>query len=408
MADLSAEAPLAPSEEWNEFSDFQQAVEFNNGNDNGNTTNNSSPPPRNKALDNVKKMESSSTNNMADHFGETSSSLSTSLEDLVNTFDDKITKCFRDLDQNVESLAPIQIRNQDDIINESQMWWTLTGNYGNILPIDWSKSMTRRLHLPTLQLHDRQKPSQEVDTLSDEDEAVASDLDLHALIVAHNPPDLEIEPLQSAEEVIKEIDDLMQAFSHSFDPSSPEMSENMHQSPDTPECAMPYRLSNAIQQEKLETWSVGQLNELLSELEWRVQHHSETLIAELALRDELEYEKELKNTFISLLLNVQNKRRQMTANQKKPTTNATTPTGKNGNKIASGFTSQPDCKYITTVIPYHPGNGPPSNPTVQVLIKILRAIVEDSPTVPTLLTDYILKGAFISYFFVLLVLNLNF
>jgi hypothetical protein len=101
---------------------------------------------------------------------------------------------------------------------------------------------------------------------------------------------------------------------------------------------------------ELETWSVGQLNELLSELEWRVQHHSETLIAELALRDELEYEKELKNTFISLLLNVQNKRRQMTANQKKPTTNATTPTGKNGNKIASGFTSQPDCKVSPSLL----------------------------------------------------------
>ena len=60
---------------------------------------------------------------------------------------------------------------------------------------------------------------------------------------------------------------------------------------------------------ELETWSVSQLNEFLSELEWRVQHHSETLIAELALRDELEFEKELKNTFISLLFNVQNKRR---------------------------------------------------------------------------------------------------
>lgn len=153
------------------------------------------------------------------------------------------------------------------------------------------------------------------------------------------------------------------------------MSENMHQSPDTPECAMPYRLSNAIHQEsqstsypplvrlcltlyncrcflfaELETWSVGQLNELLSELEWRVQHHSETLIAELALRDELEYEKELKNTFISLLLNVQNKRRQMTANQKKPATNATTPTGKNGNKMGSGFTSQPDCKVSPSLL----------------------------------------------------------
>lgn len=134
MAELSAEAPLAYSEEWNEFSDFQQAVELNNGNDNGNTTNNS-PPPRNKALDNVKKMESSSTNNMADHFGETSSSLSTSLEDLVNTFDDKITKCFRDLDQNVESLAPVQIRNQDDIINESQyvnhLTFRLRDSYSN-------------------------------------------------------------------------------------------------------------------------------------------------------------------------------------------------------------------------------------------------------------------------------------
>lgn len=68
-----------------------------------------------------------------------------------------------------------------------------------------------------------------------------------------------------------------------------------------------------------------------------MQHYSETLIAELALRDELEYEKELKNTFISLLLNVQNKRRQMSANQKKPGSNATTPTGKNGNKALPGY-----------------------------------------------------------------------
>ena len=63
----------------------------------------------------------------------------------------------------------------------------------------------------------------------------------------------------------------------------------------------------------LDGWGVSALNELLSELEWSVQHNSETLIAELALRDELEFEKELKNTFISLLLNVQNKRRQVSA-----------------------------------------------------------------------------------------------
>ena len=111
-----------------------------------------------------------------------------------------------------------------------RMWWTLTGNYGNILPIDWSKSTARRLQLPTLQLRERQVSRRqhihiyfvmhhlifqvanvdEVDTLSEEDEAVASDLDLHALIVAPNHGDLDSEPVQSAEEVIKEIDDLMQ------------------------------------------------------------------------------------------------------------------------------------------------------------------------------------------------------
>lgn len=54
----------------------------------------------------------------------------------------------------------------------------------------------------------------------------------------------------------------------------------------------------------------SQLNELLGEMESLVGALSETLIAELALRDELEYEKELKNQFISLLLAVQNRRRQ--------------------------------------------------------------------------------------------------
>lgn len=48
-----------------------------------------------------------------------------------------------------------------------------------------------------------------------------------------------------------------------------------------------------------------------------IREFSETLITELALRDELEYEKELKNTFISLLLAVQNKRRQYHVEKKR-------------------------------------------------------------------------------------------
>lgn len=53
------------------------------------------------------------------------------------------------------------------------------------------------------------------------------------------------------------------------------------------------------------------------EMEVLIREFSETLISELALRDELEYEKELKNTFISLLLAVQNRRRQYHVEKKK-------------------------------------------------------------------------------------------
>lgn len=68
---------------------------------------------------------------------------------------------------------------------------------------------------------------------------------------------------------------------------------------------------------ELRQLSLAQLNEIFMELEVLIREFSETLIAELALRDELEYEKELKNTFISLLLAVQNKRRAYHIEKKK-------------------------------------------------------------------------------------------
>lgn len=68
---------------------------------------------------------------------------------------------------------------------------------------------------------------------------------------------------------------------------------------------------------ELRQLSLSQLNEIFMELETLIREFSETLIAELAHRDELEYEKELKNTFISLLLAVQNKRRQYHVEKKK-------------------------------------------------------------------------------------------
>lgn len=136
-------------------------------------------------------------------------------------------------------------------------------------------------------------------------------------------------------------------------------------------------ISSLVYGERLRTLSTAELNEVLVELERLIREHSETLIQELALRDELEFEKELKNSFISLLLSVQNKRRHFHIDKRK---------GR-----PSPAHNSPEPKYLTTVIPYNVDKGPPSNASLQILIKILHAINDDSPTVPTLLTDYILK-----------------
>lgn len=104
------------------------------------------------------------------------------------------------------------------------MWWTITGNFGNILPIDWTKSHARERHIPALKLgqpHTARTPDYE---LSSEDEAVASDLDMHALILNGLQPD--DEPIKSADEVIKEIDDIMDETTTSDD-EAPEVCEVM-------------------------------------------------------------------------------------------------------------------------------------------------------------------------------------
>jgi hypothetical protein len=92
---------------------------------------------------------------------------------------------------------------------------------------------------------------------------------------------------------------------------------------------------NSINALELNELSLNELNELLMELEAQIKDYSEVLIAELALRDELEFEKELKNSFISHLLAVQTKRRQHNLDRKKSNKAGMTPNGQPGDKAGS-------------------------------------------------------------------------
>lgn len=87
--------------------------------------------------------------------------------------------------------------------------------------------------------------------------------------------------------------------------------------------------------------SVSELNELLEEVETAIKEYSEELVQQLALRDELEFEKEVKNSFISVLIEVQNKQKEHkeTAKKKKKLKNGSSQNGKNERSHMPGTVS---------------------------------------------------------------------
>jgi len=56
--------------------------------------------------------------------------------------------------------------------------------------------------------------------------------------------------------------------------------------------------------------SVAELTQRLEEAETNIGRFSEELVQRLAVRDELEFEKEVKNSFISALIDVQNRQKE--------------------------------------------------------------------------------------------------
>jgi len=315
--------------------------------------------------------------------GQGSDSITGSLEDLVSTFDEKLTMCFQDYQEQVDKIAPVQVRSQEEIMNECQVWWTLTGNFGNMMPIDWSKSYTRAAHLPTLNLCEPRvavPPTEHVTSdLNEEDDLVAADLDMHQLILSsEGGSGAPGEPIKTAEDVMREIEDIIdEEDDEDGRPIGPDQFVGYLPPHSVRSSTF---IGTALGGRRLEELSVSELTQIYSDIEVLVRDLSEELVTDLGARDELEFEKELKNNFISLLLSIQSKRRQHNVDG-----------GNAGATRGQRRKDARDMKYLTTVIPYNAEKGCPPLSTLQVLVKILKSINEDSPAVPALLTDYILK-----------------
>lgn len=149
MAELKFEAPLAKFEETDEWGpvDYQssnatlkaaitdalnlnlkendklykleEAIKGNCINDN-NKNDDDDDGDGCKPIINIKTDSLNCNNNLKDTMDNFAEAFTGSLEDLVNTFDEKITKCFGNYEQSVEELAPVQVRSQEEIMNECQ------------------------------------------------------------------------------------------------------------------------------------------------------------------------------------------------------------------------------------------------------------------------------------------------
>lgn len=240
------------------------------------------------------------------------------------------------------------------------------------------------------------------------------------------------EPLITADQVIEEIVEMME---NSPDPGETEEEDEEESSrcssrtnPSLLEEIRQLSLAsnNNCSYEGLSLMPSSALVELLHRVEAAIREFSEELVNQLARREELEFEKEVKNTFITALMEVQNRQREQRDSSKRRrrdkamslqgggmvSVNTGTTTGqteKTGSMPAKRFSMEGlsnilqtgirqtfggtgnNKQYLNTVIPYEKKGTPPSVEDLQMLTKILFAMKEDSEKVPTLLTDYILK-----------------
>uniref|UniRef100_A0A672KZ56 Fasciculation and elongation protein zeta 1 n=1 Tax=Sinocyclocheilus grahami TaxID=75366 RepID=A0A672KZ56_SINGR len=271
-----------------------------------------------------------------------------SMEDLVNEFDEKLNVCFHNYNTKTEVLAPV--RNQshteedEERLQDEDVWDALTDNYIPSSVSSWDD--------PTSETLNGNLSDQEVNICS------VNKLVIEEIVeMMENSPD----PGETEEE---EEDDIAVSSSK----SSPSLLEEIRM--------LSQASNNNCSYEGLRLMPSSALLDILCRMEAAIREYSEELVAQLARRDELEFEKEVKNTFITALMEVQNRQKEQRELSKRRQTFGTSGTER---------------QYLNTVIPYEKKGTPPSVDDLQMLTKILYAMKEDSEKVPTLLTDYILK-----------------
>ncbi|XP_055797595.1 fasciculation and elongation protein zeta-1-like isoform X2 [Salvelinus fontinalis] len=332
-----------------------------------------------------------------------------SMEDLVNEFDEKLNVCFHNYNTKTEGLAPV--RNQSHTEEDEE----------RLQDEDWDNPNSEGFNGNLSEQEIHEKEEEEMNEKND------------------NANCLSEEPLLTADQVIEEIVEMMENSPDPGETEDDDEEESGHSSPKTnPSLLEEIRQlsqasnNNMPSYEGLSVMPSSALVELLCRVEAAIREYSEELVTQLARRDELEFEKEVKNTFITALMEVQNRQKEqrdmgkrrrrvdkglsLQGNAITTTVIGGTPTMINActdskpasmptkrfsmeglsNILQTGIrqtfgSTGMDKLYLNTVIPYEKKATPPTVDDLQMITNILYAMKEDSEKVPTLLTDYILK-----------------
>ncbi|NXP17679.1 FEZ1 protein, partial [Scytalopus superciliaris] len=348
-----------------------------------------------------------------------------SMEDLVQEFDEKLTVCFRNYDAATEGLAPVrghlQAQEEEERLQDEEVWDALTDGFA-------PRSSAQPWLLPENEAPDGTNPQCHQGCLvcvSCSSVAERSEQD----------SGINEEPLLTAEQVIEELEELMQSSPDpEADPEGEEEEEEEDEEEETEadaegegggEGTEPILLrklrafspafNNNCSHEGLGRLSARELVAAAGRAEAASRALSAELVAQLARRDELAFEKEVKTAFIGALLAVQGEQREQreAARRRRRDKGLSLQGGRpeRGNHMPrkrfsmEGISSilhsslrqtfgpaTNEKQYLNTVIPYEKKGSPPSVEDLQMLTNILFAMKEGNEKVPTLLTDYILKG----------------
>uniref|UniRef100_U3JS94 Fasciculation and elongation protein zeta 1 n=1 Tax=Ficedula albicollis TaxID=59894 RepID=U3JS94_FICAL len=269
-----------------------------------------------------------------------------SMEDLVQEFDEKLTVCFRNYDAATEGLAPVrgrlQAQEEEERLQDEEPAVPLPS-------------------LCLLQLGGKEEEEEEEEELTERSEQDSG---------------INEEPLLTAEQVIEELEELMQS---SPDPEEEEDEEEEEESK-----------ADAEGKVSLSALCMSGSSLIALGTSFMALSRSEILVAQLARRDELAFEKEVKTAFIGALLAVQGEQReQREAARRRRRDKGLSLQGTKGSEgnvgqgdegsmegissiLHSGLrqTFGPttnEKQYLNTVIPYEKKGSPPSVEDLQML-----------------------------------------